>query len=160
MRRIPLHGKYALVDDEDYEIVSLFRWRVDHIGYILTQIVQSKSIEKNIYIYMHRLIANIPLHLFTDHKDLDKLNNQKYNLRQCNTQQNNCNVKIRKKRTAITSRFKGVYWDGSRKKWRAQIRINKILKNLGRYSCEEVAAKIYNDAAIKMHGEFACLNII
>ncbi len=92
-----------------------------------------------------------------DHKDCNPLNCLDDNLRVCNRSQNqqNCKLPINN-----TSRFKGVTWYKSTKKWLAQITVNNKNINLGYYDTAEEAAKAYNTAAIKYHGEFAQLNII
>ena len=56
------------------------------------------------------------------------------------------------------SGFKGVAWDAQTRSWRASITANKRTVYLGRHSTPEAAALAYNEAAKKMHGEFAYLN--
>lgn len=58
------------------------------------------------------------------------------------------------------SGYKGVHWDKNSKKWKAQIRINKIETHIGLYVAVEDAAVAYNAMATKYHGEFARLNSI
>lgn len=56
------------------------------------------------------------------------------------------------------SKFKGVTWDKSRKKWMAQIAPCGKTKHLGRFDSEVQAAISYNNAAEKYYGEYANLN--
>lgn len=159
MKRISLHGKYgegkyALIDDEDYEIVSLFRWNVNTGGYVYTYQLINGQREN---ILMHRLINNTPKKFSTDHIDHNTLNNLKYNLRTCTHQQNMHN---RKQTKICSSKFKGVSWDKQTKKWRALIRFNNIKKSIGYFNDEIEAAEAYNTAAVKMFGKHAYLNII
>jgi hypothetical protein len=91
-----------------------------------------------------------------DHQDGNGLNNQKYNLRICTTAQNGANQRTQSRKKS--SRFKGVNWDKDRQKWYAHIKVNQVLKNLGRFSSEIEAAKAYNKAAIIAFGKFAKLN--
>ena len=104
---------------------------------------------------MHRIVNNTPDGFDTDHRDGDKLNNRRYNLRIATRSQNSMNQKIRKN---TSSEYKGVYYKKRDKCWEAQIGINNCPKYLGNYSSEIEAAKIYNKAALKYHGEFARLN--
>ena len=48
-------SKYALIDDEDYDIVNLFKWCVNAMGYAQTA---SYPFVKKIEIKMHRLIIS------------------------------------------------------------------------------------------------------
>lgn len=88
-----------------------------------------------------------------DHEDRDHLNIKISNLREATYQQNGYN----------TLKFnpygwKGVYLCGRLKKsWQAQIRINGIKVNLGRFETIEEAAEAYIFAALEHHGDFACL---
>lgn len=59
-----------------------------------------------------------------------------------------------------SSKFKGVVWLKSRKRWGVVIRTDDTRKFIGRYKNEVDAARAYNEAALKYHGEFACLNKI
>lgn len=92
---------------------------------------------KRTLILMHRQIAGttdptIPV----DHKDGDGLNNRRRNLRISSARQNARNTVSR---AGSTSRFLGVCWDASRKRWRAEIRIEGRKLALGRHHTEEGA---------------------
>jgi hypothetical protein len=101
---------------------------------------------------MHGLIAAFTV---TDHRDGNRLNNQRSNLRACTHSQNGCN---RAKLRATASQYKGVrLLEG---KWAAEIRLDGKRAYLGRFLTEEDAAIEYNRAALKIHGEFARLNVI
>ena len=94
----------------------------------------------------------------TDHRDHDKLNNRKNNLRPCNKSQNAAN--IIKKNTNSSSIFKGVYWSKRRKTWHARIMKNYKGIYLGSFKKETDAALAYNEWAKRIFGEFASLNTI
>jgi hypothetical protein len=64
------------------------------------------------------------------------------------------------KRPFKTSTFKGVCRGKNSKKWSSQIYKKNKKINLGLFTAEIEAAKAYNEAAIKYHGEFARLNIM
>lgn len=80
--------------------------------------------------------------LSIDHKDEDKLNNHVSNLRYI-TNRKNSSRSINKKKT--TSRYIGVSWDKEQRKWRAQIQINGNTERLGRFHCEHMAGKVYQE---------------
>lgn len=153
MKKIALTGKYglgkfALVDDEDYEELSNYKWGVMAVGYAYTYYHE--------IIYMHRLILNPPKNKEVDHVDGNKLNNQRQNLRICSSQQNKFNTfKAKKKKSSI---YKGVCFLGQYNCWSASIKYNKRRIHLGIFKTEIEAAKIYNQKAKELFGEFAKLN--
>jgi hypothetical protein len=65
-----------------------------------------------------------------------------------------------KRSKPATSSYKGVHWRKDNQKWRACVRLDGKLKNLGHFTCEVQAAVAYNNYAITHFKEFACLNVI
>lgn len=115
---IPLtQGKFAIVDVEDYQWLSQWKWYAENSG--------------------------------------DTLDNRRCNLRIATHSQNNCN----QRKTRGISQYKGVYFYKNYGNWRAQIQIDGKMKFIGYYSNEIEAARAYNEAAVKKHGEFAKLNV-
>jgi hypothetical protein len=55
------------------------------------------------------------------------------------------------------SKYKGVYLNG-KGKWHSTIRTGKKRLYLGQWDNELEAAKAYNEAALKYHGDFSCIN--
>ncbi len=156
MKKIPLtKGKFALVDNEDYESLMQRKWHINNWGYAVSTITLPNKERKKLY--MHRVVNKTPAGLETDHINRNALDNQKHNLRSATRTQNECNkpAKLNK-----SSKYKGVGWMKIDNKWRAHIKIGKSRKYLGYFENEIDAAKAYNEAAIKLHGEFACLNKI
>lgn len=88
-----------------------------------------------------------------DHKDRNVINNKISNLREATSQQNNCN---RKTRTDNTSGFKGVAWH--RTTYEVRIMVEGKMIHIGSSKDPRIAAQMYNDAAVRYHGEFASLN--
>ena len=106
---------------------------------------------------MHRQILNTPDGFEVDHKDRNKLNNQKHNIRNCTHAENQRNIGVTSKNT---SGYKGVFWSKKDKKWVSVLMVNGEVKRLGYFSEVKNAVKAYNDAALIHHGEFAKLNDI
>lgn len=146
---------YVLVDAEDYEWLIKWRWSANGNGYA----VRGKHIGNRKYqkIYMHREIAKAEKGEQVDHINGDKSDNRKENLRTASHADNSRNIGLRKNNT---SGYKGVIFDRGRRKWRAEIKVNYENIHLGMFDCKIEAAKKYNEAAIKYHGDFANLNKI
>ncbi len=156
MKKIELTKGYStIVDDADFEYLNQWSWYFDN-GYVARNKYCRKT-QKCKIILMHREILKTPQDKDSDHKNGDKLDNRKVNLRICTRSQNKMNSG---KYSNNTSTFKGVSFNKQRKRWRVQIQINRNLKYLGYFKDIEEAALAYNAAAIKYHGEFAYLNKI
>lgn len=162
MKQIPLtRGKFALIDDEDFERVSKFKWHVvlDRSGafYAVSSIRYKIGYNGQGKIRMHRLLLG--LERFdkrkVDHIDLDTLNNIKSNLRIATTSQNAANTFLMKDNA---SGFKGVLWHKRDKKYQSQIVVNRNSIFLGYFDDPIEAAKAYDREAIKHFGEFARTN--
>jgi len=147
------HGKFTIVDDENYEWLNQWRWHCEKTGYAARSAIDKSG--KKTLIRMHRFILDTPKGMESDHKDLNKLNNQRYNLRICTTAQNQQNQKIKK---GGTSKYKGVYWFKEKNNWCVQIKNNGNQVFIGRYDSEIEAAKKYDEKAKELFGEFARLN--
>ena len=152
-RRIKLSwGKYAIVDAEDYDRLSKYKWLALEKGrslYAKTFHLNGKSL------HMHRLIMNAPPHLVVDHINHDGLDNRKKNLRLCTHLENLRNARPSR---GGSSEYKGVYWHKGSKKFVAQIAFKAKRIWLGYFKNEIEAAKAYDKAAKKFFGEFAFLN--
>lgn len=83
---------------------------------------------------------------FVNHIDKDKSNNCKENLEWCSSRENNTHMRKTMRRT---SSYTGVYYDKSRKKWYATIKINCKPMFLGRFINESDAGKAYIEALNK-----------
>jgi len=158
-KTIPLtKGFVTIVDEGDYDLLAKWKWHY-HNGYAarVQYLGGGKKNEKKKKVYMHRFIMNAEYGIQVDHINHDELDNRRCNLRLCSQSQNNWNQKPRKNGS---SKYKGVHWAKRDKRWITQIRTNGEYQCLGYFIDEIEAAKAYNEAAIKLHGEFARLNII
>jgi hypothetical protein len=151
MKKIVLtQGKFAKVDDFDYNFLNKWKWFAHKAG---NKYYASRNIDKKT-IKMHSILLKTPKGMDTDHIDGDSLNNQRKNLRICTRSQNAFN---KTKQKNNTSGFKGVSWCERDKMWRAQIDANKKVYRLGDFLTAEEAYKAYCEACIKYHGEFSNL---
>jgi len=157
MKRISLtQGRYALVDDEDFELASRFKWYVTRRGYVRTcvRLGHIGGKRKNAHVLLHRLIMRPPKDMQVDHKNHIKLDCRRENMRICTNRENAHNQVIRKG----TSSFKGVCWHKAKGKWLSRIRIDYKIIHLGRFVDEADAACAYDTAARELFGEFALTN--
>jgi hypothetical protein len=145
---VPLYsGAYALVDAEDLKLVGQYHWYINE-GYAVTY-------HKGKRIKMHRLIMNAAPSQAVDHRDKNKLNNQKSNLRFATTKENNRNGVLRKDNT---SGYKGVSIDPSTGHWRPAVYVDGKSLYFGSYKDKHHAALAYDLWAVDLHGEFASTN--
>ena len=144
--------KFAIVDAEDFDRLNKYKWcavQRESTWYAKTFLLDGTPLP------MHRLIINAPPGMFVDHIDHYGLNNRKPNLRICTNAQNQQNSRPR---SGGTSKYKGVYWEKAKNKFRARITVNRMCIHLGYFKSEIDAAKAYDKAAKKYFGEFAYLN--
>lgn len=120
-----------------------------------------RIIFKNVWIYVHRLVwawhyGAIPSDKQVDHIDRDRLNNRIENLRLVTRRENMRNAGLQ---TNSTSGYKGVHFRKARQKWVARIMYDgKNSRYLGSYSSPADAARAYDAAAIRWHGDYAVTN--
>lgn len=156
MKEIPLtQGKVAIVDDEDYEYLSQWKWFAEATKNEARWYAARNYGEHKGLLRMHRAIF-LPnkVDLVIDHVDGNGLNNQRFNLRYCSFAENRRNNSLY---SNSTSGYKGVSWHKRDRKWRANITVQSAQVSLGYFDSPEEAYKVYCEAAIKYFGEFARL---
>jgi hypothetical protein len=148
----------TLVDDENYEELSKYAWKLVGAGYLARN---SGTGKKAKYFYLHKVIMPCPEGFEIDHINGNKLDNRKCNLRICSRQEN-CRKRPKLKRTKhkLSSKYKGVSFSKKLNKYRARIFVNKREIYLGGFEIEKDAALAYNKAAILYFKEYAELNVI
>ncbi len=153
---IPLtQGEYALVDAEDYERVSRFKWCISRVGH---QIYAYRK-HHGKTLRMHQFIMNPPKGMVVDHIDGNGLNNRRCNLRICTRMQNNWNHG-RRKGPEASSQYVGVHRHKNRpNKWYVAIQTDNEVAYLGPFDSEIEAARARDYRAVEVHGPYAHLNL-
>jgi hypothetical protein len=136
--RIPLFARdgsvraWTVIDAEDFAVVQAYSWSLSASGYAVAHVPGSGN--RGPTARMHRLIlALVGGDSEVDHKDHDRLNNRKSNLRLADRQMQTQNTLSHR---GSTSRFRGVYWHANR--WEA--RVGRV--NLGRFTDEVEAGRV------------------
>lgn len=146
---IPLRGRgsrftlgpivgWTKVSPEDFEYLSQFRWYQRSDGYVVRGDYSTGRLK---IVRMHREIMGFPR--MVDHKNHDRLDNRRENLRVSNSKDNNIHTMSTKN---SSSKYRGVTWRKDRNKWIAQCAVGGKNKYLGSFDLEEDAAnavKIY-----------------
>ncbi len=143
---VPLSsGKFAMVDNEDFDKVSGINWSFSKKG-------DAWNATKG---KMHRFIMNASDGSVVDHINHDPLDNRRSNLRVCTQIQNMYNTKPVK---GSISKYKGVSRNSVNSKWFAQICKDGKNIYLGSFDNEVDAAKARDVKAKELFGEYAYLN--
>lgn len=146
----------CLYDDADHELVSKYTW---HLGNKKCAHAYAVVNGKRTVVLMHRIILQlIDSNIHTDHKNHNRLDNRRANLRTCTKAQNNKNRSASKMGSSkylgvalakVTCRGKVYTY------YRAKIKSNGVNMHIGTFKNEEDAARAYDKAALLHHGEFA-----
>jgi hypothetical protein len=145
-------GHIMKVDESDYLLLKTRRLRAlcNSNGY--TFYCADSDTGKLIH---RELLSVTDSSLIVDHINGDGLDNRRLNLRVATRSQNNANRKSKKNGT---SKYLGVYYSTRDKAWYSKLKSNGEVIFCGKHANEIDAAKAYDAAAIKYHGEFANLN--
>lgn len=146
-------GQTILIDDEDFENLSKFKWCIKNNGdgnlYAVANINKKQKA-------MHRYLLNITdSKQHVDHINGNSLDNRKTNLRICINAENRRNAKKNKRNT---SGYKGVRTRKNIDKYAAYVHYEGKFYHLGYYDTAIEAAKVRDAKAKELHGKFAKLN--
>ncbi len=144
----------ALVDDDRFEALSRFRWKLNERG-IYAQ-WRDNGVRRTVMLH-HAVIGKPRAGLETDHRDRNRLNNQRSNLRQCTHGQN-----MQNRGGWSKTGFKGIYRDKRQpiKPWIAELNLGRAKFKSKSFGTPEEAALAYNELAKAHFGEFAVLNTV
>ena len=146
-----LNGGTTHVDDADYDAVCHLPWRRSSKGYIMYSFTENGQRHE---VYLHRLLMRARRGEVVDHRDNDKANNCRANLRCCTVQEN---LRNRRRFSNNDCGFKGVTaWRGH---WLARIYVNDHAVRLGIYDDLKTAAQAYDVAARLLFHGFAAFNL-
>lgn len=131
------------VSDIDYNYVNQFCWYLDNTGYVRHK---DRNKESGIITMLHQIVIErkgliVPVDMKIDHKDRNKLNNQRENLRIVT---HSINIHNSKLRSDNLTGIKGVYFYSRINKYKVQINVNGNRIYLGQYDSfeEAVAARL------------------
>jgi hypothetical protein len=142
--------RYVLVSSEDFERVSSYKWCLDSDGYAVGCMKKEGGGWKTFK--MHRFIINAAPGELVDHKDGDRLNNTRSNLRICTHTEN---MRNRKKQPAKSSKYLGVCYQQKTGRWRVQFWVDKKQMSFGSYATEDEAGRVAMEKRKEYHGAFA-----
>ena len=124
----------ALIDKEDIKKVIDYKWYLCQ-GYVTTHLKNSTK-----KLRIHTLFLPKKDGFDVDHINQNPLDNRKQNLRYATRSQNN-----------INSKRKGIYWYERKKRWIAQIGVNKKTIHLGSFKNEKDALRVRREAELKYY---------
>lgn len=146
-------GKFTLVDEADFARVSDRPWSYS-FNHGADEVTHSRR--DGTPRILSRFIMSATDNVTIDHRDGNRLDNRRFNLREASNQQNLRNR--HKSKSASTSSFKGVYFSRKADRWCAMIKFDRKGRHLGSFLSEEDAAHAYDTAAREHFGTFACVN--
>ena len=145
----------TIIDTEDLPWVQEFpnAWRAhwnpkSKYFYVAGSLTEFR---KTVVIYLHRWLVGFPVDCVdVDHRNLDTLDNKRSsNLRVCTRAQNMQNRKGAQVNN-ISSGIRGVSWDKYTKSWKAHIKLNGVLKHIGRFKDVRKAEAAVKEARAKL----------
>lgn len=140
---------WATVDAEDAEWVGRWRWNLHRAGAKIYAGRSQWSKGRSRLVRMHRAILGLEAgdRRQGDHINRDTLDNRRENLRIVTHAQNGHN---QTPQSGKTSRHRGVSWNRGSNRWVANIRANKRMIYLGKFTSEEDAAEVARLARARM----------
>lgn len=152
-KAIPLtKGMMAVIDDEDYEMVSKFKWHFTKVkghsvGYAVRAVRENGKRIKTMP--MHKMIMGHSDDVECDHIDGNGLNNRRSNLRVCTHAEN-----LRNQETKNKFGSTGVSLHSCKRFYMARLQLNGKTIHLGNHRTIEAAKAARLAGEIKYFGEY------
>lgn len=138
-------AKWVIIDADEWERLSKFQWGISSHGYASCR-------RDGKCLYLHRLVAGEPKGRVVDHKNSDKLDNRRANLRICTVAQNVTST--RDDSFGPKSGHKNIV--RVRGRWRVEMRTRRGGKlNGGTHSTLQEALAVRDLMRANLFGEFA-----
>jgi hypothetical protein len=153
--------RVAVIEAADLAVVGRYRWSAKRSrpGHYYAKGEESRSsATPRKPVSMHQLLCECPPGCQPDHRNGDKLDNRRTNLRPATRAEQSHNTGKQTRHGKASSPFKGVQWCKQKAKWQARIYVNKTNTHLGFFDDPADAARAFDAAAIKHRGEFARVN--
>lgn len=144
-------GKYAIVDAEDADRVSVHLWNA-YISQTGIWYAKNSSTPRE---SLHRFILEPPSHMIVDHINGDGLDCRKMNMRLVDKRGNGLNCK---RRGTNKSGFRGVCWEKRRGTWRVTAKPFGKQIHVGEFDDVIEAAKAYDALMRSAVGNLARYN--
>jgi hypothetical protein len=139
--------KVFVIDSDQEGVVRQVRsWSLTHKGHVQGHHPEHGKIQVHRLLMLDAIDESEIDRPCVDHINRDPLDNRMVNLRVVDYNSNNRSKRVMGK----TSRFPGVSWYKQRRKWRAQIQVDKKVIHLGYFACEKDAARAYRAAFKKL----------
>mgnify|MGYP000386226735 CR=1 FL=1 len=148
---LPIGGFWVMLDLEDVDHVMEHNWYPSSKGDYL------QSTQDGQMVLLHRFIIGAEPGEYVDHRNGNRWDNRKKNLRPATATENARNARPHQ---SAASPYKGVsvVQRQSGPRYRALIQIGGRQRHLGYFKSEIIAARAYDEAAREHFGEFAWVN--
>ena len=142
-----------LIDREDFDTINKFTWFKGRRGYPIAHLkLEGKKLTRPV----HKVIlSDVGKDMNIDHINRDRMDNRRSNLRVCSHQENMFN---QRKRNTNTSGYIGVAYHKAANKYESYINLDAKKHYLGLYDTAIEAARVRDEYAKRMYGEYAKLN--
>ena len=147
--RVPLRNRAgdviaeAIVDDADFASVSAHRWYPPGPkGYAVRHVRLPGGVRRAVYLH-RELLGLVPGDgLQGDHRNGNRLDNRRSNLRVTDSHGNNSNLHGPMQTVGRTSIYRGVCWHKRARRWTAQAQLRGCKHWLGYFDDEQEAAAV------------------